>query len=55
MGDNGQILSQLNAAFANLSFGKKLTLATLIIGSVAGFFLLMSFRSNQILLYSDIV
>jgi hypothetical protein len=32
-----QILSQLNAAFSNLSLGKRITLVTLIIGSVAGF------------------
>ena len=34
MGANSQILSQLKAAFSNLSLGKKITLATLILGSM---------------------
>jgi flagellar M-ring protein FliF len=47
MGANSQILSQLNAAFTNLSFGKKLTLATLILGSVTGFFFLMNWSGQS--------
>jgi flagellar M-ring protein FliF len=42
-----QILSQLNAAFANLSLGKKITLMTLIIGSVAAFFFLMNWSGKS--------
>ena len=42
-----QILSQLNAAFANLSLGKKITLMTLILGSVAGFLFLMNWSGKS--------
>jgi len=42
-----QILSQLNAAFSNLSLGKRITLVTLIIGSVAGFFFLMNWSGKS--------
>ena len=47
MGATSQILSQLNAAFSNLSIGKKLTLATLIIGSVAGFIFLLNWSGQS--------
>ena len=47
MGVNSQILSQLNSAFANLSMGKKLTLATLVLGSVAGFFFLLNWSGQS--------
>ena len=47
MGANSQIFTQLNAAFANLSLGKKITLVTLIIGSVAGFILLLSWSGQK--------
>ena len=47
MGANRQILSQLNAAFSNLSLGKKITLATLILGSVAGFIFLMNWSGQS--------
>ena len=47
MGANSQILSQLNAAFSNLSLGKKITLATLILGSVAGFIFLMNWSGQS--------
>ena len=47
MGANSQILSQLNAAFSNLSLGKKITLATLILGSVAGFIFLMNWSGKS--------
>ena len=42
-----QILSQLNAAFSNLSLGKKITLATLVLGSLAGFFFLMNWTGQH--------
>jgi flagellar M-ring protein FliF len=42
-----QILSQLNAAFSNLSLGKRITLVTLIIGSVAGFLFLMNWSGKS--------
>ena len=42
-----QILSQLNATFSNLSLGKKLTLVTLIIGSMAGFLFLMNWSGKS--------
>jgi len=42
-----QILAQLKATFSNLSLGKKITLVTLIIGSVAGFLFLMSWSGNH--------
>jgi len=41
-----QILSQLNATFSNLSLGKKITLVTLILGSMAGFVFLMSWTGK---------
>ena len=41
-----QILSQLNATFSNLSFWKKITLVTLILGSMAGFVFLMSWTGK---------
>jgi len=47
MGANSQILSQLNAAFSNLSIGKKLTLATLVLGSVAGFIFLLNWSGQS--------
>jgi flagellar M-ring protein FliF len=47
MAANSQILSQLNAAFSNLSLGKKLTLATLILGSVAGFIFLLNWSGQS--------
>jgi flagellar M-ring protein FliF len=47
MGANSQILSQLKAAFSNLSVGKKLTLATLILGSVAGFIFLLNWSGQS--------
>jgi len=47
MGVNSQILSQLNSAFSNLSLGKKLTLATLVLGSVAGFIFLMNWSGQS--------
>ena len=47
MGANSQILSQLNAAFSNLSLGKKLTLATLILGSIAGFIFLLNWSGKS--------
>ncbi len=47
MGANSQILSQLKAAFSNLSMGKKLTLATLILGSVAGFIFLLNWSGQS--------
>ena len=47
MGANSQILSQLNAAFSNLSLGKKITLATLILGSVVGFIFLMNWSGQS--------
>ncbi|MBT8369573.1 MAG: flagellar M-ring protein FliF, partial [Deltaproteobacteria bacterium] len=43
----GQILSQLNATFSNLSIGKKITLITLVLGSVTGFLLLMSWSGKS--------
>ncbi len=42
-----QILSQLMATFSNLSLGKKLTLAALILGSLAGFFFLMNWSGKS--------
>ena len=42
-----QILSQLNATFSNLSLGKKITLVTLILGSMAGFFFLMNWSGQS--------
>ena len=42
-----QILSQLNATFSNLSLGKKITLVTLILGSVAGVLFLMNWSGNS--------
>jgi flagellar M-ring protein FliF len=42
-----QILSQLNAAFSNLSLGKKITLMTLILGSLAAFFFLMNWSGKS--------
>jgi len=42
-----QILSQLNATFSNLSLGKKITLVTLILGSVAGFLFLMNWSGKS--------
>ena len=42
-----QILSQLNAAFSNLSLGKKITLATLVLGSLTGFFFLMNWTGQS--------
>ena len=42
-----QILSQLNAAFSNLSLGKKMTLVTLILGSMAGFLFLMNWSGKS--------
>ena len=47
MGANSQILSQLNAAFSNFSLGKKLTLAILILGSVAGFVFLFTWSGQS--------
>jgi len=47
MGSNTQILSQLNSAFSNLSMGKKLTLATLILGSVVGFIFLLNWSGKS--------
>ena len=47
MGANSQILSQLNAAFSNLSLGKKITLATLVLGSVAGFIFLLNWSGQS--------
>jgi flagellar M-ring protein FliF len=47
MGANSQILSQLKAAFSNLSLGKKITLASLILGSVAGFLFLMNWSGQS--------
>ncbi len=47
MGANSQILSQLNAALSNLSLGKKLTLAILILGSVAGFVFLFTWSGQS--------
>jgi len=43
----GQILAQLNATFSNLSLGKKITLVTLILGSVAGFIFLMNWSGES--------
>ena len=42
-----QILSQLNATFSNLSLGKKITLVTLVFGSLAGFFFLMNWTGQS--------
>jgi flagellar M-ring protein FliF len=47
MGANTQILSQLNSAFSNLSMGKKLTLVTLILGSVVGFIFLLNWSGKS--------
>ncbi len=47
MGATSQIFTQLNAAFANLSLGKKITLVTLIIGSVAGFIFLLNWSGQR--------
>ena len=44
---NSEIFSQLNAAFANLSLGKRITLVTLIIGSVAGFIFLLNWSGQR--------
>ena len=41
-----QILFQLNATFSNLSLGKKITLVTLILGSMAGFAFLMNWTGK---------
>ncbi|UCD77014.1 MAG: flagellar M-ring protein FliF [Desulfobacterales bacterium] len=42
-----QILSQLKATFTNLSRGKQITLATLFLGSLAGFIFLMSWSGKS--------
>jgi len=42
-----QILSQLNAAFSNLSLGKKITMMTLILGSVVAFIFLMNWSGKS--------
>jgi flagellar M-ring protein FliF len=42
-----QIISQLKKTFSNLSLGKKITLVTLILGSTAGFILLMSWTGKS--------
>jgi flagellar M-ring protein FliF len=42
-----QILSQLNATFSNLSLGKRITLMTLVLGSVAGFLFLMNWSGQS--------
>jgi len=42
-----QILSQLIATFSNLSLGKKITLVTLILGSVVGFLFLMNWSGKS--------
>ena len=42
-----QILTQLKAAFSNLSLGKQITLLTLIVGSLAGFIFLMSWSGSS--------
>ena len=47
MGANSQMLAQLKAAFSNLSLGKKITLAILILGSVAGFIFLMNWSGQS--------
>ena len=47
MGTNNRMLAQLNAAFSNLSLGKKLTLGILILGSVAGFIFLMNWSGQS--------
>ena len=47
MGANSQVLSQLAGTFSNLSLGKKLTLATLILGSVTGFIFLMNWSGQS--------
>ena len=41
-----QILTQLKATFANLSRGKQITLAALLLGSLVGFILLMSWSGK---------
>ncbi len=47
MGPNSKMLAQLKAVFFNLSLGKKLTLAILILGSVAGFIFLMNWSGQS--------
>ena len=42
-----QIFTQLKAAFSNLSRGKQITLVTLIVGSLAGFILLMNWSGTS--------
>ena len=42
-----QILSQLNATFSNLSLGKKITLVTLVLGSLVGFIFLMNWSGQS--------
>ncbi len=42
-----QILSQLNATFSNLSLGKKITMLTLVLGSLAGFIFLMNWSGQS--------
>jgi flagellar M-ring protein FliF len=42
-----QILSQLKATFVNLSFGKKITLSSLMVGSITGFMLLISWSGQS--------
>ena len=42
-----QMLAQLGATFSNLGLGKKITLVTLILGSVAGFLFLMSWSGKS--------
>ena len=47
MGTNSQMLAQLKSAFSNLSLGKKITMAILILGSVAGFIFLMNWSGQS--------
>ncbi len=52
----GQILSQLKATFAGLSRGKQITLICLLVGTIAGFFFLMTWsaKSEYQALYSGL-
>ena len=56
MAANSQIFSQLNAAFSNLSLGKQITLATLLLGTIAGFIFLMTWTGDSVFqpLYSNL-
>ena len=56
MGVPRQILSQLKATFSGLSSGKQITLVCLLVGTIAGFFFLMTWsaKSEYQALYSGL-